>query len=134
MRYNTHPTQQQKSVAEKVFQEGKSVSEAMREAGYSDAMAKNPQKLTRSKGWQDIMEQIPKIDVVDKLVKNALQNKSISGSNQAIDLIFKLAGIYAAKKMQFIIPEDEMTDEELEARIAEAKQKIAEQELNGNQI
>lgn len=34
---------------------GKSVSSAMLEAGYSLATAKNPQELTKSKGWIDLI-------------------------------------------------------------------------------
>ena len=35
---------------------GKSVSKAMLDSGYSPAYAKNPQKLTRSRKWKEIMD------------------------------------------------------------------------------
>lgn len=36
---------------------GKSVSGAMRKVGYSKAYSKNPQLLTKTKSWQELMEQ-----------------------------------------------------------------------------
>lgn len=48
----------QKSVAKKVLEShGKiSVSKAMLESGYPPATAKNPQAITRSKGWKELMD------------------------------------------------------------------------------
>lgn len=39
----------------KVLEKGMSVSAAMREVGYSHETAKVPTKLTRSKGWKELM-------------------------------------------------------------------------------
>jgi len=50
-------TIKQKLVASKMMENGGSLGKAMREAGYSKAMAKNPQKLTSSKGWAELMDQ-----------------------------------------------------------------------------
>jgi len=50
-------TQKQKRVAKDLLENnGKSVSQAMRDAGYPDTTASNPQQLTRSKGWAKLME------------------------------------------------------------------------------
>lgn len=50
-------TLKQKAVAKNILENpGKSMGEAMLEAGYSPAMAKNPQDLTGSKGWEKLME------------------------------------------------------------------------------
>lgn len=52
------PTERQKKAAEAFIENnGKSVSGAMRQAGYSDAAATNPQELTKSKGWKELMDQ-----------------------------------------------------------------------------
>lgn len=49
-------TTKQRRVAKILLENtGKSVSSAMREAGYPEATAKNPQQLTRSQGWQELM-------------------------------------------------------------------------------
>lgn len=45
---------------------GKSVSAAMREAGYSDQTAKNPKNLTDSQAWRDLIdEKLKDEDLVD---------------------------------------------------------------------
>lgn len=49
-------TLKQKRAAAITLENGGVVSAAMLEAGYSPAMAKNPQKLTESKGWQELIE------------------------------------------------------------------------------
>lgn len=52
------PTLRAKKAVKLALENGGNVSKAMREAGYSEAMAKNPQKLTQSKAWNDIMEEV----------------------------------------------------------------------------
>lgn len=57
-------------MAMKTFQllveKGGSLGSAMRAAGYSKAMAKNPQKLKKSKSWQKIMDKyLPEITVAE---------------------------------------------------------------------
>lgn len=44
---------------------GMSVGEAMRQAGYSEASAKNPKNLTSSAAWQEMMDKyLPDIELV----------------------------------------------------------------------
>jgi hypothetical protein len=53
---------------------GKSVSSAMREAGYADATAKNPKNLTGTQAWKDLLEKaLPdkKLLTVHKKLLNA---------------------------------------------------------------
>lgn len=58
-------TMRQKKVIEKLVENGgKSVSKAMRDAGYSAATAKSPQKVTRSKSWKELMQEYFPDDVV----------------------------------------------------------------------
>lgn len=48
---------QRKAIAKVLESEGKiSVSQAMREAGYPESTARNPQRLTRSKAWEKLVE------------------------------------------------------------------------------
>ncbi|MDO8487560.1 MAG: hypothetical protein Q7S45_04650 [Candidatus Curtissbacteria bacterium] len=85
-------TTKQKLAATKLVENGGNVSKSMIDAGYSKASAKNPQKLTRSKGWQPLMEKyLPEEDVLKK--HGQLLNSS------EID--------------KFIFPND-MTDKEIE--------------------
>lgn len=48
-------TVKQKKAIAKVVENGGNVSKAMVDAGYSAATAKTPQKLTESKGWDELM-------------------------------------------------------------------------------
>lgn len=68
-------TERQEKAAQLFIENGgKSVSAAMREAGYTDASATNPSKLTKSNAWDDLMEKyLPDKKLVDvhKKILNA---------------------------------------------------------------
>ncbi len=67
-------TVKQKLAVKKTLENGGNVSKAMKEAGYSKAMAKNPQKLTESLGWQELMEkELPDSNLI-KVHKEGLSN------------------------------------------------------------
>jgi hypothetical protein len=57
MRPNRKPTVKQQKALANLVENGGNVSKAMRDAGYSAAMVKNPQKLTQSQAFQYLMEQ-----------------------------------------------------------------------------
>lgn len=61
-------TTKQKKVAKILLEnKGKPVSIAMLEAGYPPATAKNPQQLTNSQGWQELMaEYLPDDEIAEK--------------------------------------------------------------------
>jgi hypothetical protein len=51
------PTIKQKKAFKEIAEKGRtSVSAIMRDVGYSEATAVDPGKLTKSKGWQELME------------------------------------------------------------------------------
>lgn len=60
------PSRKQKKAATLLLENpGMSTGEAMRQAGYAPGMVKNPQDLTRSKSWQDLMnEYLPEESLV----------------------------------------------------------------------
>lgn len=78
-------TVRQKKAAEKVVENGGNVSKAMREAGYSPETAKNPKKLTKSKGWDALMEQY----LDDKTL--ATVHKSLLTAHQLEHMVFPLS-------------------------------------------
>ena len=63
-------TIKQRLVAKEMVENGGSMSTALRKAGYSDAMVKNPQKVTKSKGFKEILENI---GLNDKVLAKTLQ-------------------------------------------------------------
>ena len=50
------PTIKQEKALEKMVENGGKASQAMREVGYSFNTAKTPQKLTNSKGWDELLD------------------------------------------------------------------------------
>lgn len=50
------PTVRQRKAIENIVANGGKVAEAMRQAGYSEAMARNSQRLTRSEGFLQLAE------------------------------------------------------------------------------
>ena len=63
-------TVKQKRALDKIVENGGNVSRAMMEVGYSPRTAKTPQKLTESKGFQELMEESGLTDqlLIDSLV------------------------------------------------------------------
>lgn len=58
----------QKILAKRIVENRGNISKSMREAGYSDAYAKNPQQLTATQSWQDLLEKVlPDSKITDKL-------------------------------------------------------------------
>ena len=65
-------TRKQKVAVDKIIENHGNVSKAMREAGYSDASAKNPSNLLDSKGFIQLMDERGLTDylIVDALVED----------------------------------------------------------------
>lgn len=95
------PTKRQKQVIEKakqVIENGQtlSVSKIMREVGYSESTARNPQIITDSKAWQEVIKELPlgmHLQQLSDLGDTRLnQDKDIA--LKAKDMIFKLTDKY----------------------------------------
>jgi hypothetical protein len=85
-----------------------SVASAMKEAGYSISTAHNPQQVTKSKSWKELIDEfLPESMLIDKLKENIKQKKSINASNTAMDMAFKIRGKYQKEKDN---EEDKMED------------------------
>lgn len=63
---------------------GKSVRKAMKEAGYSDTMADNPQKLTNTKSWQELMDEYLPEDEIAKKHKELLNAAELTAYHYAV--------------------------------------------------
>jgi hypothetical protein len=100
-------------VAEQLETTGQiSVSQAMRDAGYPEGTAKNPQQLTQSKAWKDLMEEYLPDDLLAKVHVEGLAAMKISSSmtepdrivpdfstrHKYLDSAYKLKGSYAPEK------------------------------------
>jgi hypothetical protein len=76
---------QEKAVQIYVENRGKSVSAAMREAGYSDTTAKNPKNLTESPQWMELLDKY----LPDKKLADA--HKKLLSAKKIEHMVFPLA-------------------------------------------
>ena len=107
-------TSRQKKLVRKISENlGKPLGEAMREVGYSEEYANNPQQLTRTTGWKELTERLlpdePLLNRLKKVVDNKNDNVAIKG----LDTAFKVKGRYAPEKHIIEDPYAAMTDQEL---------------------
>jgi len=111
-------TLKQKGVFNKMVENGGNMGKAMREVGYSEAMAKNPHKVTQSKGFQEIMEKYGLDDAtLAKKHKELLESKKVTRtfkkdglkteieelnplSARALNMAYKVKGHYAPEKSE----------------------------------
>ncbi len=120
----------QKKVLKAILEnDGKPMGEAMREAGYSDNYADNPQLLTKTETWQELVEEyFPdrelfethkaalKANVVVKHAPSQSAKETDTPDHEvrmkALDLAYKVKGTYAPEKFEDVT--GKKTLEELE--------------------
>ncbi len=66
-----------KRVVKRVIENGGNVTKAMREEGYSEAYVHNPQKLTGSKSFKELMDEFLPEDELVQVHKNLLKSKRV---------------------------------------------------------
>jgi|SRR5215213_11399349 len=85
-------TERQRKAADKfVENRGKSVSAAMREAGYSHKTAKDPKNLTESKSWQALLDHFLPEDMLLEALQDDIKSKP-DERKQEHELAFKVRG------------------------------------------
>lgn len=85
-------TIKQETALEKTVENGGNITQAMREAGYSEATVNNPSNLTKSKGFQELCQDSGLTDsfLIDSLVDDIREKK---GHRKAeLELAFKIKG------------------------------------------
>lgn len=81
-KYKTNPTLKQKKAIRNAVENGGNISRAMREAGYSKATAKNPDKLTDSSAFQQFLDEQGLTDkALSKPIRRGLEAKKIQSCN-----------------------------------------------------
>lgn len=120
-------TSRQKKLVRKISENlGKPLGEVMREVGYSEEYANNPQQLTRTKGWQELMEQLLPDEPLLQRLKQVINNKNDSVAIKGLDTAFKVKGRYAAEKVKFEDPLSHLTAAELLERRKLVETKLKE--------
>lgn len=74
------PSIRQKKVMEKLAVNGGSMKSAMLEAGYSEEYASNPQKLIKTKTWEELLDEYLPDDLLTKVALEGLFAKRIQTS------------------------------------------------------
>lgn len=77
-KYKIKPSVRAKKAIKLALENGGNMSKAMREAGYSPALAKNPQKLTSSKAWRMMLDSIMPDEFVLEQHKKLFEQKQIN--------------------------------------------------------
>lgn len=72
-----------------MVENGGNRSKAMKEAGYSDNTAKNPKKLTDSKGFRELMDSYLPDDLLLEALKTDIEQK-IGKRKAELELAFRL--------------------------------------------
>ena len=111
--------QQIEQVFDKVLESGgkKAVSRAMREVGYPETTAKNPQKITKSKTWKGLMAiYLPDkllakkhkegLNAVKKQFKNNNKTGKIEEVGEEVDYATRHKYLETAYKIKKKIPKD----------------------------
>jgi len=112
-------TEKQKNVVKKLLENrGMPIGKAMEEVGYKENTAKNPQNLTNSNGWADLMDKYLPNDLLAKqhkkllivplklktYIKGELTSEYESLDSQAVskglDMAYKLKGHYSPEKKE----------------------------------
>lgn len=81
------------------MQNGGNATQAMLDAGYSPATAHNPQKLTNSIAFKEVIGMVDDAELIAKVREIALDDDK-RASLQAIDMLLKLKDRYPAGKLK----------------------------------
>lgn len=108
-------TENQKQVFQRVARQvengGKvSISKIMRESGYSPQTAKNPSKVTDSKGWKQLLAQYSEEPIMDNIYGIALSNDDKRSALMASNMILKLKDRFPAGKLKINQYEEELKE------------------------
>lgn len=90
-------TERQKQAVSNLVENRGNVSQAMKDAGYTEASAKNPSNLTKSAGFAELMEAYLPDDMLLRALSDDIEKKE--GNRKAeMELAFKLKGKMVEKK------------------------------------
>lgn len=77
---------------------GKPIGQALEKAGYGPSMVKNPQDITRSKGWKELMDEYLGDDLLAEVHHGLLTDPSYKARSSGLDMAYKIKGSYAPVK------------------------------------
>lgn len=108
-------TLKQRKALANLAENGGNKYRAMLDAGYSHETAKSPQKLTKSKGFNELLEEYLPDELLQKVHLEGLMADKHMGEagtvedhptrHKFLDTAYKLKGAYAAEKLEVSTPQ-----------------------------
>ncbi|KKQ66850.1 MAG: hypothetical protein US86_C0003G0093 [Candidatus Daviesbacteria bacterium GW2011_GWA2_38_24] len=78
----------------------KTMGQILKESGYSDSVCKHPDRVTKTKAWQQLMEQFLPDENLLRVHKELLENNDWRARDSGLDKAYKIKGKYADNKIQ----------------------------------
>ena len=94
------PSMRMRKAAEHLMENPGSVGAALRAAGYSEATVKNPHEVTRSKSWQELMDEFLPESLLAQKHNELLHSDNSQAVSKALELGYKVRGTFAPEKKQ----------------------------------
>ncbi|MDB4984419.1 MAG: hypothetical protein JWM20_598 [Patescibacteria group bacterium] len=127
-----------KIVLEKMSENGGNAGKALRDSGYSTSYSKTPQKLLRSKTWQEVTEEFFPDAEIAKKHRQLLEKKEVivhgkdskliktgeidvNAVARGLDMVYKIKNRYKETIAVEVGKYRNLTDAELAGRIAQSK-------------
>lgn len=108
----------QKKVITEMLENGRSVSAAMKEAGYSEAYSKHPEKLRRTKNFQDLLEEHLPDDLLVERHRDLVNSKDDNIGLRAVEAGYKIKNKYEPEETIHTFKRfEELSDDELQEQI-----------------
>jgi len=113
---------------QKAFKEagvnGGNISQAMKTAGYSESVSKRTDKLTNTKGWQELVEEYLPDSELARVHQEGLRATNIdkpdfSVRHKYLDTAYKLKGSYAPERKDVNVSIDPERKEVIEKALNE---------------
>ena len=93
--YKIKPTENQKRYVKNKIENGGNKYKAAKDAGFSESMATNPEKIEQSKGVKQLLEfYFPDKFLFTEHKKNIKQDADRGAKNKALDMSYKLKSKY----------------------------------------
>lgn len=116
----------------------KSMGKILRESGYSNSVSKTPSRVLGAKGWKELMEEAFPAKTLLQVHRKLLNKREIvayqgnyiktdqphSDAKYALDMIYKLKGLYQEEREDLSTIYKNLTDEELNAKIKKLEEEI----------
>lgn len=91
---------------------------ALKAAGYSESVCKSPQRVTKSKGWTELLDEYFPGYLVLQRHRKLLDNEDSRVVSRALDMAYKLRGSYNINTNNQIVSQfKDWTDEDLESEL-----------------